>query len=288
MSRFPFRFGVNQFTTQPWSFEEDVTRYAALGVDAIEICEAKLDPARADEQMRAVRAAGLEISAVQPEIRTFFGSKMAPKPEGVEARVAAFAQSLKTLAPHAEGAAFVMNTGAPPDGNMQQCLDETVHHLRRLAPLAADLGVKIAVEPLNPTSINVETAIWTIDQALDLIDAVGHDSCGLCLDYWNIWQQPDCAGAIRRAAGRIAVLQASDWRTPCSGMDRLVPGSGCIPLGTLLHATAEAGFNGVCTLEIFSSGVPDSLYEGDLNEVITQGREGLHRAWSAVEARRQA
>ncbi|WP_336945858.1 sugar phosphate isomerase/epimerase family protein [Asaia sp. HN010] len=288
MSRFPFRFGVNQFTTQPWSFEEDVTRYAALGVDAIEICEAKLDPARAGEQMRAARAAGLEISAVQPQIRTFFGSKMAPQPEGAEERVAAFARSLKTLAPYAEGAAFVMNTGAPPDGNMQRCLDETVHHLRRLAPLAADLGVKIAIEPLNPTSINVETAIWTIDQALDLLDAVGHDSCGLCLDYWNIWQQPDCVAAIHRAAGRIVAVQASDWRTPCSGMDRLVPGSGSIPLGALLHATAQAGFDGVCTLEIFSSGVADSLYECDLNEVITQGREGLHRAWSAADMRADA
>ncbi|NVN02461.1 MULTISPECIES: sugar phosphate isomerase/epimerase family protein [Asaia] len=283
MTDFPFRFGVNQFTTQPWSFEEDVARYAALEVDAIEICEAKLDPAHAGQQMLAAREAGLSISAVQPKIRTFFGSKMAPQPEGVEERVAAFAQSLKTLAPHAEGASFVMNTGAPPDGNMQRCLDETVHHLRRLAPLAADLGVTIAIEPLNPTSINVETAIWTVDQALDLLDAVGHASCGLCLDYWNIWQQPDCAASIRRAGERIFVLQASDWRTPCSGMDRLVPGSGTIPLGALLHATYDAGYRGVCTLEIFSSGVPDSLYDQDLSEVVHQGRLGLMRAWSGYE-----
>ncbi|GBR17784.1 sugar phosphate isomerase/epimerase family protein [Asaia spathodeae] len=286
MTDFPFRFGVNQFTTQPWSFKEDVARYAALEVDAIEICEAKLDPAHAGQQMLAAREAGLSISAVQPKIRTFFGSKMAPQPESVEERVAAFAQSLKTLAPHAEGASFVMNTGAPPDGNMQRCLDETVHHLRRLAPLAADLGVTIAMEPLNPTSINVETAIWTVDQALDLLDAVGHASCGLCLDYWNIWQQPDCAASIRRAGERIFVLQASDWRTPCSGMDRLVPGSGSIPLGALLHATYDAGYRGVCTLEIFSSGVPDSLYDQDLSEVVHHGRLGLMRAWSGYGKQR--
>jgi len=276
---FPFRFGVNEFTTQPWSFEEDVAHYAALGVEAIEICEAKLDPERAVEQMEAARASGLAVSAVQPRIRTFFGSKMAPQPEAVEQRVAAFAESLKRLAPHAEGASFVMNTGAPSNGNMQRCLDETVHHLRRLAPLAADLGVKIAIEPLNPTSINVETAIWTVDQALDLLDAVGHDSCGLCLDYWNIWQQPDCDGAIRRAGHRIFVVQASDWRTPLSAMDRLVPGSGAIPLGSLLHATWEAGYRGVCTLEIFSSDVPDSLYAQDLENVIRHSRQGLERAW---------
>lgn len=280
MSSFPFQYGVNEFTTQPWSFEEDVARYAALNVDAIEICEAKLDLQRTEQQLRAAKQAGLAISAVQPKVRTFFSSKMAPEPEGIEARVSAFAQSMRTLSPYAEGAPFVMNTGAPPEGNMQRCLDETVHHLRRLAPLAADLGVRIAIEPLNPTSINIETAIWTIDQALDLLDAVGHEVCGLCLDYWNIWQQPDCAQAIRRAGRRLMVVQASDWRTPYSGMDRLIPGSGSIPLGELLHATAEAGFRGACTLEIFSSGVPDSLYDQDLSEVVHQGRLGLERAWN--------
>lgn len=280
---FPFRFGVNQFTTQPWSFEEDVARYASLGVDAIEICEAKLDEDRAVEQMQAARDSGLTISAVQPRIRTFFGSRMAPQPESVEARVEAFARSLRTLAPHAQGASFVMNTGAPENGDMQRCLDETVHHLRRLAPLASDLGVTLAIEPLNPTSINVETAIWTIDQALDLLDAVGHESCGLCLDYWNIWQQPDCSAAIRRAGSRIFVVQASDWRTPRSGMDRLVPGAGSIPLGDLLHATWEAGFRGVCTLEIFSSDVPDSLYDRDLEEVLCDSRKGLETAWKDHE-----
>lgn len=285
MTAFPFRFGVNEFTTQPWSFEEDVVRYAALDVDAIEICEVKLDPQRATQQMHAAREAGLAISAVQPRIRTVFGSAMAPQPEGAEARIAAFEASLRKLAPLAPGASFVMNTGSAPDGNMEHCLDETARYLRRLAPLAADLGVTLAIEPLNPTSINVETAIWTIDQALDLIDAVGHQACGLCLDYWNIWQQPSCDEAIRRAGSRIFVVQASDWRTPRSGMDRLVPGTGIIPLGALLHATFDAGYRGVCTLEIFSSDIADSLYDRDLEDVIRDSRDGLERAWDEAESK---
>ncbi len=212
MSEFPFRFGVNEFTTQPWSYEEDVARYAALGVEAIEICEAKLDPQDAVRQISMAREAGLAISAVQPRIRTFFGSKMTPQPQAVEARVDAFASSLKTLAPHAEGAAFVMNTGAPLQGNMQRCLDETVHYLRRLSPLAADLGVTLAVEPLNPTSINAETAIWTIDQALDLLDAVGHKACG---SVWITGISGNSPNARLRYAARDHV---SLWYRPVTGV----------------------------------------------------------------------
>lgn len=126
---------MNEFTTQPWSFEEDVARYRDLGVDAIEICEAKLDPARIEEQMCLVRESGLSVSAVQPLVRTFFGSAMVPEPEATEARVKRLTQSLKTLAPHVPGSVFVTNTGAPPKGNMRRTMDETVRYLKELCPL---------------------------------------------------------------------------------------------------------------------------------------------------------
>ena len=57
----PLPFGVSQFTTMPWTFDEDVARYAALGVDAI---EAKLDDRRCETQMEGIAAAGLAISGV--------------------------------------------------------------------------------------------------------------------------------------------------------------------------------------------------------------------------------
>lgn len=275
----PFLFGMNEFTTQPWSFEEDVAHYTAAGVQAIEICEAKLDPARIHEQMTLAARSGMVISAIQPAVRTIFDSRMAPKPSEPAQRVARLRKSIETLAPYVPGTVFVTNTGAPPDGNMHRVMDETIRYLRDLCPLAADLGVSLSLEPLNPTSVNIESAIWTIDQAMDIIDGVGHPAMGLCLDYWNIWQQDDVCSAIYRAGDKINVLQVSDWRTPFSTTDRLIPGDGLIPLHDLLHATWEAGFRGACTVEIFSSDVPDSLYDGDLNDLIAASREGLEQAW---------
>ena len=276
----PFLFGMNEFTTQPWSFEEDVARYKAAGVQAIEICEAKLDPARIHEQMSLAANSGMTISAIQPSVRTFFDSRMTPEPTDPAQRAACLRKSLETLAPYAPGAVFVTNTGAPPNGNMHRVMDETARYLRDLCPLAADLGVSLSLEPLNPTSVNVESAIWTIEQALEIIDGVGHPAMGLCLDYWNIWQQDDVCGAIRKAGKKINVLQVSDWRTPYSATDRLIPGDGVIPLHDMLRATWEAGFRGACTVEIFSSEVPDSLYDGDLEALISQSRKGLENAWN--------
>lgn len=278
----PFRFGVSAFTTMPWSFERDVAHYAQAGVDAIEVVEAKLDDDRLAEQIDAITAAGLTISGVQPRVRTFFASRMMPDPPALEDRVAALRGTIERLAKFAPGVPFITNTGAHPKGDMAEAMRVVARELGELGRIAADHGVLMALEPLNPSSVNVESAIWTIDQALDVIHDSGSGAVGLCLDYWNIWQQDDVEGAIARAGDRIFTVQASDWRTPRSFADRIVPGDGEIPLDRLLAATHATGYDRPYVIEIFSNDVADSLYEGDLDAVITRSRDGLARAWMAA------
>jgi sugar phosphate isomerase/epimerase len=277
---FPFAFGMNEFTTQPWSFDEDLENYAALGVEAIELCEQKLDEHRWSEQMQRLTESGLAISAVQPLVRTFGASRMQPDPKGVDARSKRLRQSIERLAPFTPGVPFVVNTGAADGGDMQGMLDATVAQLRSLAPFAAGNGVRLALEPLSATSMNSETAIWTLDQASDIIDAVGHPNVGICLDLWNVWQNAYLDAAIARAGSRIFLLQVSDWRMPRSSGDRLVPGDGEIPIGSFLRAVEATGYRGSCTVEIFSQDVPDSLYLIDPSDVIRRSRSGIERAWS--------
>jgi sugar phosphate isomerase/epimerase len=275
----PFSFGISEFTTMPWSFDEDVARYAALGVDAIEVVEAKLDDNRFADQMRSIAAAGLAISGVQPKVRTFFDSRMMPDPKPLDARVACLRRSIERLAEFAPGVPFITNTGAHPKGDMAEAMKVVAAKLGELGRIAAGHGVTMALEPLNPTSVNVESAIWTIDQGLDVIEASGSDHVGLCLDYWNIWQNADVEAAIARAGDRIFTVQASDWRTPRSFADRIVPGDGTIPLARLIEATRKTGYDKPWVVEIFSNDVADSLYDGDLQKVVTRSRDGMAAAW---------
>ena len=283
MTDFPFTFGVSEFTTQPWSFDEDLERYARVGVDTLEVVEAKLDGPRFAEQMEAITAAGLAISGVQPAVRTFFGSRMMPVPAGIGERIACLRVSIERLGRFAPGVPFITNTGAHPKGDTAEAMQVVGDALGELAHIAGDHGVTLALEPLNPTSVNVESAIWTIDQALEVIDRAGSDRVGLCLDYWNIWQNADVEAQIARAAGRIFTVQASDWRVPRSFADRIVPGDGAIPLGRLIAATRAAGFDGSYVVEIFSDDVSDSLYDQDLEQVIRRCRDGIAAAWGASE-----
>ena len=277
----PLNLGFSEFTTVPWSFERDLAAYAAAGATAMEVVEDKLDPDRAADQLAAIGEAGLAISGVQPSVRTFFGSRMVPEPARLEDRVAALRSTIERLGPHAPGAPFITNTGAHPTGDMAEAVRVTARELRALAPVANAHGVRLALEPLNPTSVNVESAIWTVDQALNVIEDARRDEVGLCLDYWNVWQNADIAAQIARAGDRIFTVQASGWRTPRSFADRVEPGEGPLPLAALMRATREAGFPGAYVVEIFSQGVADSLWEGGGDALITRSRDGMERAWAA-------
>jgi sugar phosphate isomerase/epimerase len=275
----PYRFGVSEFTTWPWSFEQDVERYAQLGVDTIEVCEFKLDDGRIREQLDSVGEHGLEISSVQPSTRTLFPSQSQPEPKDVPERMSLFRRTIERFGDAAAGVPFVTNTGISPDGNMQEVFDTAAREYQEVADFAEEYGARDALDPLNAAIMNVESAVWTLQQALRIVDAVDRPNFGICLDLWNVWQNADIEGAIRARGDRTFVVQLSDWRTPRSYQDRLIVGQGEIPLPPLLRAIYESGYRGPYAVEIFSGNVPDSLWEGDLVAVIRASRDGLDRAW---------
>jgi sugar phosphate isomerase/epimerase len=289
MSSLPtYQFGVSEFTTWPWSFEQDVEAYARLGVEAIEVCEFKLgdqpEPARVREQLGLIAQHNLSISSVQPSIRTLFPSQSQPAPENVAERMARFRQTIELFGDLAVGVPFVTNTGIPPNGNIEEVLRTAAREYRALADFAAEHGVRVALEPLNAAIMNVESSIWTVQQGMAVVEAVDRPNFGICLDVWNIWQNAHVEEAIRACGDRIFVVQLSDWRTPRSYQDRLIVGQGEIPLPPLLRAIHESGFRGPYAVEIFSGDVPDSLWEGDLERVIAESRGGLDRAWAQAFA----
>ncbi len=280
----PFRFGVSQFTTTPWSFERDVEEYARLGVDTIEVCEFKLDvgQGRAEEQLALVADAGLEISSVQPAVRTLYPSRTQRHPGDLDERIEHFRSAIERVAGFAPGVPFVCNTGPSPGGNVIDAIETAAKEYRSLADFSGEHGVKIALEPLNPVLMNVESAIWTLSQAMRVVEVVDRENFGVCVDTWNIWQNESVVEEIKGCGDRIFVVQVSDWKTPRSFADRHVVGEGEIPTAKLLRAVRETGYDGPYTLEIFSDEVPDSLWDDELSKVIQDSRNGLEDAWEEI------
>jgi D-psicose/D-tagatose/L-ribulose 3-epimerase len=115
-----------------------------------------------------------------------------------------------------------------------------------LAPVvehARQAGAVVAVEPLN----RFETSVLnTVDQALEALDGLAPEACGLALDtfHMNI-EERDLPAAVRRAGSRVAHVQV------CAN-DRGAPGADHLDWRGFLAALDEVGYDGPLNIESFS------------------------------------
>ncbi len=276
-----YRFGYSEFTTWPWSFKKDVEEYKAQGADCIEVCEFKLAHNDYAEQLKYVERHGMSVASVQAKVHSIFVDSMAPTPTDPSDRVQAIKEAIDLSAPLLpKNTPFVAITGVPPQGNMRKTIDTTVQALKELGDFAAERGVKIAFEPLNPINVNTDTAVWGLDHGLDLVEKVNHPAVGICIDSWNVWETPDLEDVIRQCASRILLIQLSDWKTPRSTADRYSLGQGEIPLVKIVRAIRSTGYEGPWVVEILSSlHLDGSLWKSDMREVLRKNHEAFDRIW---------
>jgi sugar phosphate isomerase/epimerase len=189
--------------------------------------------------------------------------------------------AIERIAPHVPAQVpFVVITGAAPGGDTRMVYERAVTAFAELATFAAERGVRMAYEPLNPVLFNTDTALWGLDQALELVRRVDHPALGICLDTWNIFQTPNLHEVIRECGERIFLVQVSDWHQPRSGADRISLGDGTIDNAAIMRACREAGYAGPFVLEIFSDeSLPDSIWRADLDEVIDCNVAAFVRLW---------
>ena len=202
----PFRFGVSEFSTWPWSFEEDLAAYSRLDVDVIdviEVCDAKLDPDRAEEQLKALQGTGLVAESVQPRLHSVFPDAPRPLPASPAERTARLRASIELAGRSVPGATLVTITGAAPDANFRDAFDVAVKEYRVLADVATVNGVRLALEPLNPILMNVDTFVCSIPDALRVVEAVDRPSFGIWVDVWHVWQDPAVVERIHACGDRI-------------------------------------------------------------------------------------
>jgi len=163
-----------------------------------------------------------------------------------------------------------------PRGPMRQeeAERQLVRALHEIGPVARDLGVKIALEPIHHMYREQWTFLTTLAQGLRIVEEVDDAAVGLMFDAYHLWQEPGLLDTLAAAKGRITGCQINDWRPITRSLDdRAIMGEGCIPLADLLGAVRAAGFDDWYDVEIFS----DELWQLEPGEFLRRCREGFER-----------
>jgi sugar phosphate isomerase/epimerase len=128
--------------------------------------------------------------------------------------------------------------------------------LAAVLPHARSCQVPLAIEPLHPMYAADRACVNTLEQALDLCDALGA-GVGVAIDVYHTWWDPKIRAQIARAGrnGQILAHHICDWLVPTRDLllDRGMMGDGVIDLKQLRADIERAGFLGPQEVEIFSS-----------------------------------
>jgi sugar phosphate isomerase/epimerase len=132
-----------------------------------------------------------------------------------------------------------------------------VASLRELAAVAADLGVRLAIENGGAGwRANVANLLALLDEAGSAARG-GHEVLGICLDTGHQHLHGDVAAAIRQAGHAISTLHIHDNH---GGRDEhILPLDGTIAWTPVLRALRESGYTGVFMYEIGKDADPGRL-----------------------------
>jgi len=146
--------------------------------------------------------------------------------------------------------------------------------IAEILPEARKAGVPLAIEPLHPMQAAERACVNTLEQALDLCDALG-EGVGVALDVYHVWWDPKLESQIRRGGKRIVAYHICDWRVPTRDLvnDRGMMGDGVIDLPRIRGWVEAAGYSGLQEVEIFS----DDWWSRDPDEVLRTCNERAAR-----------
>ena len=133
--------------------------------------------------------------------------------------------------------------------------------LLELAPLAAELGVSLAIEPMHQGCAAEFTFVTSLDDLTALLDMVPSQQVKFALDTYHLGWDPHLVQRIPEIAPHLALVQLGDARSvPKGEQDRCRLGDGVIPLREIVDALIAAGYNGFYDIELLGEEFEDADY----------------------------
>lgn len=250
------RCAINQWTCKTTPFAEFIDAAAACNVPAVGLWRQNVAEVGLDTAVKLVRDAGLKVSTLCRG-----GFFTTADPTGHKDAIADNKQAIDEA--HALGTLIlVLVPGGIQQGS--QDIDDArarvAESIAEIADYAAQAGIKLAIEPMNPIFAADRGVVSTIDEALTIAEAVDNPAVGVVVDTYHVWWDPQLLAAIARVsdAGRLVSYQVADWSLPLHAdplNSRGYPGDGYVNFAPVTRAIAETGYQDFVEVELFNEDI---------------------------------
>ena len=138
------RLSMNEMTTYRWSFDQDVAEYRAAGIAAIGVWRQKLSDYGEEKGIELLAETGLPVSNL-----LWAGGFTGSDGHSFRESISEAAEGIR-LAAALKAGCLVVYSGGRAGHTHNHARRLLVDALRELAPLAEDLRVTLAIEPMHP------------------------------------------------------------------------------------------------------------------------------------------
>src|SRR5580704_41181 len=173
------RLSINEMTTYRWSFEEDVVQFQAAGVSAIGVWRQKLTDCGEDKAAELLADSGLAVSNLL-WAGGFTGSDGHSYTESLKDAADAI-----RLAASLRAGCLVVYSGGRNNHTQNHARRLFLGALKELLPLATELNVTLAIEPMHPGCAAEWTFLTSLDEAVGLVDSFDSPRVKLAFDTYH-------------------------------------------------------------------------------------------------------
>ena len=234
-----------------WPIEKVIDRCAALGFGGIVFWRREIG-VNAVSIGNRVRAAGIQVAGL---CRAPFLTGPLALPNRT-AIMTDFKAAIDMAAGLQAPVLTIVTGGVEPGTKgVGESLKLITDRVAEAATYAASVGVKLALEPLNPVYGGNRSCLTTLRDALDICDQIAAPNLGVAVDIYHVWWDTDLAVQLRRAGSRILGYHLCDWLADTQDvlLDRGMMGDGVADLKSIRQAVESAGYTGFCEVEVFSA-----------------------------------
>lgn len=229
-----------------WSPERVIDACAARGYGGIVFWRREIGT-RAFEIGERVRAAGMQVAGL---CRTpYLTGREAGNDEEIQASI--------EMASALGASVLTIVTGGTETGTLglKESRKRLTDRVARHAEYARQSNVKLALEPLNPMFGGNRTCLFTVRDALEICTDIDAPNVGIAVDVYHVWWDRTLPETLQEAQGRVFGYHLCDWLEDTSHMllDRGMMGDGVADLKAIRRGVEDAGYDGLCEVEIFSA-----------------------------------
>lgn len=257
------QMAMNEMTTFRWSFEQDVRQYLAAGVPAIGVWRQKVSDYGEEKAVELLQESGLKVSSLL-WAGGFTGSEGRSFKESLED-----AREAIRLAGEMRAGCLVVYSGARAGHTQNHARRILKSALSELAPIAAEFGVTLAIEPMHAACAADWTFLTDLDETVATLEEIGSPAMKVCFDTYHLGQAADVLDQIPTIASRLALVQLGDARMPPQEEPhRCRLGEGFIPLKEIVAALHDAGYDGFFEVELMG----EEIEAADYNDLLAQSK----------------